>query len=201
MKIIIPARRGSKGFPFKNRKLFDETARTLIECRENVTVFSNDEVIEQKTKTYGFDFLRESNLIAGDNVSPKEFMTEAIRGMDRDEIVIMLYLTYPQRNKSDITRAWEFFAKNNSNSMLCSKKIFVSPYLMIKDGKQVMKHNLYRRQDYPECSEISHFICIFRVSELPRLNLNMYNENTLFMPIRTVIDVDTEKDYNDWREC
>ena len=64
---------------------------------------------------------------------------------------------------------------------------------MIEDGikgKQLIKHDLYRRQDYPNCFEISHFICLFKVLELNNLNNNMYNSNTIFYKIRQVVDVD-----------
>ena len=57
-------------------------------------------------------------------------------------------------------------------------------------GEQLIKHDLYRRQDYPNCFEISHFICIFEVSELNNLNKNMYNHDTVFYKIGEVVDVD-----------
>ena len=63
-------------------------------------------------------------------------------------------------------------------------------------GKQIITHDLYRRQDYPKCFEISHFICIFKVNELNNLNKNMYNDNTIFFPIDCVVDVDTQKDFD-----
>jgi len=198
MKIIIPARRGSQGFPFKNRKLFDETARTIMQSPYNVIVSSNDEVIKIKTDSYGFVFHKRSEDGASHTATPKQFMQEIINDckIPDDEIIICLYLTYPERNTSDISNAWKFFSEGNADSMLCSKKALTSPYLMIyEDGKQVIEHNLCRRQDYKKCFEISHFVCIFRAGELSNLNNNLYNEKTAFMPIRNVVDVDTERDY------
>jgi CMP-N-acetylneuraminic acid synthetase len=61
-------------------------------------------------------------------------------------------------------------------------------------GKQLIPHNLYRRQDYPKVFEISHFISIFMGFELDNLNSNLYNNDTIFYPIDNIIDVDTQKD-------
>ena len=61
-------------------------------------------------------------------------------------------------------------------------------------GKQIIEHNLYRRQDYPECFELSHFICIFRANELESLNKNLYNSNTTFYKVKRPVDVATKKD-------
>jgi CMP-N-acetylneuraminic acid synthetase len=75
--------------------------------------------------------------------------------------------------------------------------------MMIKDGiggKQVIKHNLYRRQDYPECFEISHYISIFNKNIIHNLNNNLYNKDTVYFSIDETIDVDTEKDLKNYNE-
>lgn len=61
-------------------------------------------------------------------------------------------------------------------------------------GKQLVNHNLFRRQDYPKCFELSHFICIIKTKEIKNLNENLYNDNTIYFPINNVIDVDYQKD-------
>ena len=67
-------------------------------------------------------------------------------------------------------------------------------------GSQVIGHDLYRRQDYPECFEISHFISIFNKNEIVNLNNNMYNEDTVFYPIENTIDVDMPADLEMFNE-
>ena len=67
-------------------------------------------------------------------------------------------------------------------------------------GEQVVRHNLYRRQDYPKCFEISHYMCAIKASEVNNLNKNLYNEDTFFYQIEDKIDIDYKKDleaYND----
>ena len=41
-------------------------------------------------------------------------------------------------------------------------------------GKQLVKHNLYRRQDYPKCFRICHMVSIFKSNQLKNLNNNLY---------------------------
>ena len=67
-------------------------------------------------------------------------------------------------------------------------------------GKQIIEHDLHRRQDYPECFELSHFVCIFQVGIINKLNKNMYNENTYFHKINPSIDVDHETDFKQFLE-
>ena len=111
----------------------------------------------------------------------------------------MLYLTYPERTWTDIEAALNFFIENKAKSLLCRTELKSHPYLCMfseegDKGKQIIEHNLYRRQDYPECFELSHFICIFRANELESLNKNLYNSNTTFYKVKRPVDVDTKKD-------
>jgi len=56
MKILIPARKNSKGIPFKNRKLFDHTAKIIPDNYKQYTyVFSDDSVVNSYAKEYGFN--------------------------------------------------------------------------------------------------------------------------------------------------
>ena len=197
MKIIIPARRGSKGLPFKNRKLFDYTIGKIPKnYLNNVYVTTDDEVILERAITKGVNTIKRKEELAQDETSIKDVMVHALEMLNAEpaETIIMLYLTYPERSWHEVESALEFLNKNQASSLLCKKDLQISPYLcMIEDGtkgKQVIKHDLYRRQDYPNCFELSHFICIFKVAELNNLNNNMYNNNTIFYKIREVVDVD-----------
>ena len=197
MKIIIPARRDTKGLPFKNRKLLDYTiAKIPKDFIKNAYVTTDDEVILEKAINKGLGGIKRRKELAEDTTSVKDVMIDVVKQLHlkETEIIVMLYLTYPQRSWQEIKSAFNFLKKHNAKSLLCKKELKVSPYLcMIENGlkgKQVTEHDLYRRQDYPNCFEISHFICIFKVSELNNLNNNMYNHNTIFYKIGEVIDID-----------
>lgn len=195
-RIVIPMRRNSKGLPFKNRKLIEKTLDTIPSyMKTKVTIATDDEFMFQICK--GYDFFFRSQDSARDDSPTKEVMKEVCQSIEED-MVIMLYVTYPDRSWQDIEKAFNFFKKANAKSMLCRKELEVSPYLMMYSdgikGRQVIPHDLYRRQDYPECFEISHYICIFKRNEIDLLNNNMYNSETVYYPIDCVVDVDYEED-------
>lgn len=205
IKYVIPARRNSKGLPFKNRKLITYTLDSLPRnILNDVILTTDDEKLLEIGLDYGIKCVNRDPSLAQDETSTKDVILDLKnRGLINDhEIVVMLYLTYPQRNWLDILGALEFFNKNNGKSLLCRKELNgTHPYLYLLEvndfmGRQLVPHNLYRRQDYPKVFEISHFISVFNVSELNDLNNNLYNNNTIFYPIDDIIDVDTEKDLN-----
>lgn len=205
IKYVIPARRNSKGLPFKNRKLITYTLDNLPKNILNDVILStDDEKLLEIGESYGIKCVNRDPSLAQDETSTKDVILDLKNcGLINDhEIVVMLYLTYPQRNWLDILGALEFFNKNNGKSLLCRKELNgTHPYLYLLEvndfmGKQLVPHNLYRRQDYPKVFEISHFISVFSVSELDNLNKNLYNDQTIFYSIDNIIDVDTQNDLN-----
>lgn len=208
--IIIPARLGSKGFPFKNRKLFKYTANIINDEYKSITyVTTDDPEIKKYSKEYQFSIIDRPKELAEDTTSIKEVLIHSISEIncDPNSTIILLYLTYPERKWKDIELAYEYFnlckLKYNSHSMLCRKELKISPYLCLKEegpdgvfGSQLEAHDFYRRQDYPKCFEISHFIAIFTCKELINLNNNLYSKTTSFYPIDDKIDVDHESDIN-----
>jgi CMP-N-acetylneuraminic acid synthetase len=73
VKILIPARRNSKGVPLKNRKLFDYTAST-IPPKYSVHVFTDDEVIREYATKYGFMNIDRHPSSATDESTTKDMM-------------------------------------------------------------------------------------------------------------------------------
>ena len=200
--IIIPARKGSKGLPLKNRKLINYTISSIPSNLKHKVVISTDDE-EIKNKFSDFKIFNRTQKSANDTASIKSVILE-MKEKIKTKNIIMLYLTYPERKFEDIISAVCFYESNKAKSLLCSKKISSSPYLMLFKkgikGQQVIQHNLYRRQDYPECFELSHFVCIFNTEELDKLNNNLYNEDTIFYPIEEVVDVDAKKDLERFHE-
>jgi CMP-N-acetylneuraminic acid synthetase len=201
MKIVIPARAGSKGLPGKNRKLFRNTADIIPELFiENTYVYTDDPEIVKMATDYGFGIISRNEFDAHDHASTKFSMQTLLEvtGWEDDDI-ILLYLTYPERTFDEVIEAYRYFDNMGAESLLCKKELETSPFLMLKEepgnkASQLFYHNLYRRQDYPKCFEISHYVCIFKTYAINNLNENMYNVDTIFMPIKDIIDVDTQKD-------
>lgn len=194
---VIPARQGSKGMPFKNRRLFSYTKLTIpMSVWENTILTTDDKTIMEIGSEY--NILERSEVLSNDTASTKDVLLDVIEKFDleKEDIIVMLYLTYPERTWNDIQRGIDFFTAKEADSMLCIKEVKTHPYLCIyEDGNQVVKHNLYRRQTYPKVFEICHFLFIAKVNEIKKLNNNLYNKNTVYMDIPDKVDVDTEEDY------
>jgi CMP-N-acetylneuraminic acid synthetase len=206
--IIIPARKGSKGFPGKNRKLFKFTASIIPKSFKSKTIVTTDdlEILEQATEYDFIPWIRPDEL-ANDEANIKDVLLNAIKGnpISEEDIVIMLYLTYPKRKFTDVFDAIEYFKKFNAKSLLCREEYpenIISPYRVFIDmgnskGAQITPHDFYRRQDYPKVFFASHFIFIAYAKEIENLNKNLWNHQTIFFPINTSLDVDTEKEFKE----
>ena len=205
---IIPARKDSRGFPRKNRKLcnyaFDQIPWYFA---SKVIVTTNDDFILKEAKKRNMGTLKRSEELSQDETSMRDVVKNVIKekNIGKDDTVVVLYMTYPERTYDNITFIYSLFANSRAKSLLCSKKPKTHPYMTLykkKGGKgeQVVAHELYRRQEYPECFELSHFICIFQASEVKKLNNQLYNKNTIFHPIDDIIDVDTKKDFERFLE-
>lgn len=210
-KIIIPARNGSKGLVHKNRILFDYTFNIIpTKYKKNVILTTDDDFFIKKydEKEYGITIHNRPKHLAEDDTSIKDVLLNLVDAYNitKDEIFIMLYLTYPERTWGKIVEAFNFFIEKNASSLLCKKDIKGShPYLMLFEkennkGEQLVKHNLYRRQTYPKIFELSHYIFICKVSEIENLNNNLYNDNTIFFPITEKIDIDTLMDLEKFKK-
>ncbi len=203
---IIPARRDSKGLPFKNRKLLDYTINNMpIELHEKTIVTTNDEKIIEKLSATNINVLRRDEQLCLDDISIKDVMLDVVKKfqMKSNDTIVMLYLTSPDRKFSDIEKILGYYYERKIKTLTCCVEPKTHPYLVLfkkenQKGEQVVKHDLYRRQDYPECFEIRHFVCIFQVDEIQKLNSNMYNESTIFYKIDSDIDVDHENDLKEF---
>jgi len=203
---IIPARRDSKGLPFKNRKLLDYTINNIpIELHEKTIVTTNDEKIIEKLSATNINVLRRDEQLCLDDISIKDVMLDVVKKfqMKPNDTIVMLYLTSPDRKFSNIKKILDYYYERKIKTLTCCVEPKTHPYLVLfkkenQKGEQVIKHDLYRRQDYPECFEIRHFVCIFQVDEIQKLNSNMYNESTIFYKIDSDIDVDHENDLKEF---
>ena len=209
MKIVIPARRGSKGVPFKNRILLEHTLNIIPDSlKGDVIISTDDDFIIEKAKEYKVKAVRSSDKLSSDEASVKDVLINLIKNenISCQQTIIMLYLTYPERTWEEVESILSFFNDNDAKSVLCKKEVKTHPHMCMFEaadglrGKQVVRHNLYRRQDYPKCFEISHYMCAIKASEVNNLNKNLYNEDTFFYQIEDKIDIDYKKDleaYND----
>ena len=200
---VIPARKGSKGLPRKNRRLFELTANIIPEALKNSTVVStDDEYIKQTSEDYGFNVHNRTPNVSLDTTSTTELLKQVASSfkMSTEDEIVLLYLTYPQRTFDDVENIYEFYKQNNGTTLLCKQEATTHPYMCYYDlpenrGMRVINHDLYRRQDYPSCFFVSYFVAILKVEYLNVVNKNLYHPQTIFYPLDyDSIDIDTQED-------
>ena len=200
---VIPARRNSKGLPFKNRKLFEFTAATIPENEKpNTIVSTDDEEINRMALDLGLIVHARNANIPQDTTCTADLLKEVAKywTMKGDDEIVMLYLTYPERTYGDIERIYDFYKQNNAETLLCKETATTHPYMCYYElsenrGIRIIDHDLYRRQDYPPCFFVSYFVAIVRVDYLKLVNKNLYHPRTLFYQLNhDTIDVDTQED-------
>ena len=203
MIFIIPARAGSKGLPFKNRLLLPYTLKALTSEQKTKTIIStDDDEIKKQADAAGVQWITRPAYLATDETNTRDVLINFRNAFNvHNETFCLLYLTYPGRTGADIKKALAAFDEIDRPSLLCSQPVLTHPFLCIYDsGLPVIPHNLARRQDYPTIREISHFIGIFKASELENLNPNLYNPHTFFLHIPRVVDIDTPADWRRFSE-
>jgi CMP-N,N'-diacetyllegionaminic acid synthase len=203
---IIPARKGSKEFPFKNRKLFKYTANMIPSSFKNqVIVSSDDEKILEMSKDYNFKTLKRKKGLSTDTANTRDVLINAVEEfkIPEEDFVILLYLVYPDRKWNDIERGIAFIEEKKASALLCRKEIELTPYLMMFEEEnnkatKVINHDLSRRQDYKKCFSLSHYVAIFKSKELYSLDTNLWNRDTIFLSIDSWVDIDTRENLEDF---
>jgi len=206
--IVIPARQGSVGFPNKNRLLFEYTALQIPEyLRKRTVVTTDDDVLKKEASAFGFIVIDRPEILATAEASTRDALdhVKEYLCMSENDVVIMLYLTFPERRFKDVEKVFDFYKDNGAKSVLCKSKVDKHPYLCLYEepgntGRQIIRHDMYRRQDYPKCFFVLHYVTICKVSEIDKLNKNLYNNDTLYFSIERKIDIDEPEHFEKWKK-
>ncbi len=183
---VIPARKGSKGFKFKNRILLNETLNFLKEITwfDEKIISTDDEVLIRKAKKADLKILKRSKKNSKNNVSIKKVMEEIVNQINPrpNDKIWLLYLTIPYKNKKDFINVRKISQKKNFQSLLSFREVITHPFdcWIIKPRlKQLIKNKAFRRQDKPIVYEHYHYLSCFKVSHLKNLNEELINKNTV----------------------
>jgi len=129
--------------------------------------------------------------------------------MDPDDEFVTLPLEYPGRTYRNIRSAIQFYRKHDdAKSLLCKQEAKTRPENIFFErpddrGEPVMENRggqNWKGKEKNEISKHSHFVSIHEVSELPKVNDWLWNEDTVFFPINGVTEVTTEEELNQFEE-
>ena len=200
---LIPARKNSKGFKFKNRKLIDFTINSIpMEYRNQVYISTDDDVIKERVRESNINVIDRPDELAQDKTTMVEVLKHFIKVKDipADLDIVLLYLTYPERTWEDIIKIYEFFRNSTSDSLVCADEIKQHPYLCFYEkndlrAELIVKHDLYRRQDYPKCLKLSMFVACYKARVVEKLHpLCMENDTIFYNLEQNKVDVDNKTD-------
>lgn len=196
---LVPARKGSKGMPLKNRKLFDYTLKSFPEeYYDRVYVSTDDEFIKHCAQEIGVRFIHRPTELGQDETSMKDVVRHFIKTQKiaYDATIILLYLTYPERTWVDIETIYNHFKSRPEKSLVCCEEVEEHPYLCFheKEGNKatlVIDHQFYRRQDYPKCVRMSMFVACYQADIIDELHDLMFEKNSIFYKLsHHKVDVD-----------
>ncbi len=212
--VVIPARRGSKGFPFKNRLLFDETADFIDRHGwfDQVIVSTDDEIVEEKTMARGYVIHARPQELSGDAVSIKRVMQSVIHDLklSKDTIMWLFYLSIVYKNISDFLKAKQIIEEGKVLSICGFVPAKSHPFTCWsydqRNGilKQYINNDIYRRQDRPRAWTYHHYISCFKTAEIEHLNSELINNKTypFFLQkqrIDQLLEIDTPEEYEQWK--
>lgn len=210
---IIPARGGSKGIPRKNVKaisgkpMIQYTIEAAKECPyiDKVVVSTEDVEIADISMRAGaiVPFSRPEEL-ATDEAKTIDVVMHAVefyeRKAERFDIIVLLQPTSPLRNAEDITKALEYFMRNEQRSLVTVSEVSESPILMRNFNKENKLEKILeedsdvRRQDMKKFYRINGAIYINKASELNANTSFNDNEMGFVLTQEHGIDVDEPQD-------
>ncbi|MCP3952433.1 MAG: acylneuraminate cytidylyltransferase family protein [Desulfobacterales bacterium] len=225
MKIVamVPARQGSKGLTGKNiaplagQPLLQYPIAAARGCPAIRTVYLNSDsrdYLNIGAAVGARPFPRRASL-AGDTVSMGAVVVDFIKTLQKSDepcdAVIVLYPAYPLRTADHLSAILEAFINAGGDKPLIGiKPPAAHPYLCYTrqpDGTLdsllgVDTDRYFRRQQYPEYFELTHWACVVPVSAVDRINAQCLSADTqsFQVPIEVpIVNIDTQADL-DWAE-
>ena len=129
---LIPARKGSKGLRFKNRKLLPLTVNQIPGAeRKNIIVTTDDEQLIDYCHQRQLRVRTRPAYLATDKASMRDVTKDTIDYFNfaPNDRIVVLYPTFPQRTFADIQSTLDFLNENQLRSCTGKKTTQRSPVL------------------------------------------------------------------------
>lgn len=214
---VIPAREGSKRFPKKNTELVPFAIEAAFDAGINdVFVFTDDPGIARDVRRTDARVVQRAR--SDDRQSMRAALVQFVGQMDldHDDVLIVLYPTFPLRDYEDIESLLATVNDIDSSapwdSVLGWRRLHTPVHLVYRSASLSPAYSnenaTYRQQDEEgEFFELTHFHCAVRVGALvspagacvnPQLR-SIRKGHTFFLeasPFRSSFDVDYEEDWH-----
>tara|TARA_B100000029_G_scaffold157808_1_gene153153 strand:- start:7660 stop:8343 length:684 start_codon:yes stop_codon:yes gene_type:complete len=125
--VLVPARGGSKGIPYKNIKNFANLpliAHTINYAKSskyvnNIIISTDDEKIESVVKNHNVTILKRPKKLATDHSTTESVIEHFLNKTEpKPDIIILLQATSPYRPHNSLDEAIEKFINKNYDSFL-----------------------------------------------------------------------------------
>lgn len=212
--VVIPARKGSKGIPGKNKKLLNgkpliaytiEAALGIFE-KEQICISTDDEDIVQLAESYGISvpFLRPEEL-STDTAGSQEVLIHAYefyreKGFDA-AVVCLLQATSPFRTTKHISEATNAYS-TNCDMLVSVVESKANPYfnLMEESAEGFLEKskvgNFKTRQDAPKVYELNGAIYFINTTSLTKQPISSFTKVLKYiMPSAASVDLDLPEDW------
>lgn len=214
--VIIPARGGSKGIPYKNIKplqgkpliYYAIDAARCITDDTHICISTDDDKIIKTVEDYGIDVpFKRPGALATDTASTYEVLLHALKHYEQRgesiDVVILLQTTSPFRTGKHVEEALKLYHPG-IDMIVSVKETDSNPYYVCfeenKDGfLRISKGegNYTRRQDCPPVYEYNGAIYIINPNSLKSMPLNKFTKRVKYVMDREhSLDLDTMMDWH-----
>jgi len=205
---IIPARKNSKGVPFKNRKFFKKKIQFLnsLPFFKKIIINTNDDFFHTHNfKNKKIQIYKRANKFSQDNTSIKDVFENMLSNMNfgKNDVLWLFYIPLLYNSKKSILKAKKIIEKKNIKSICSFVNIKTHPFnvwkIRKKGLKRIIKNDSYRRQDLPKLYEHHHHICAFKTDIIKKLNSELIYSKTYPIILKNneeskFIEIDTKED-------
>ena len=213
LKVIIPARGGSKGLPGKNIKkingipllAYPIMAAKKAKLISDIYVSTDDDMIAQVALEYGAKVLKRPAHLAEDHSLDIDAMKHAVDELNDDSDIVHLRATTPMIESNILDKAIEFYNDNPDSTSLragheASETAYKSFKLVNTYWSGLFNHEYegdyynWPRQRLPKTYQANGYIDIIKPSQFMHTN-SLHGDKTLAFVTPYTHEVDTVDDF------
>ena len=211
---IIPARKGSKGFPGKNILFFSMTEKFINKSGlfDRVIINTDDESLIEIAKDAQFETYSRPQYLAGNDISINSVFQDMVTHLkcNGEDYLWLFYIPLLYKNIDDFVKGKKIIDKLKPDSLSTFIPARTHPYNCWKYDKNLgviqkyIDNQLFNRQDYEDAWENYHYVFAIKVNALEKSDNNLLSNKTepMFLDNDTankLVEIDTPEDLKKWK--